>query len=90
MAEHRVWQVEWMSRPDEMEHIKHLDCLRKACALAREMSDKHDGTAVVMALDPMPEGQSGQMVTGHMEFVFGILSERAGSLENVKPPSSLR
>lgn len=52
----RIFQVEYMTRPDEREHIEQFDDLRTACRLAREMSDKHDGDAVVCALDPRPDG----------------------------------
>lgn len=82
----RVWQVEYMSRPDEQEHIRQFDDFRVACALAKEMSDKHDGTAVVVALDDMPPGDPGQRATGHIEFNFGIIGEKVGTLEGVAVP----
>lgn len=82
----RIWQVEYMTRPDEREHIEQFDCFRMACNLARVMSDKHDGSAVVMALDDMPNGEPGKQVTGHIDFSFGVVSERVGTLENVAVP----
>lgn len=82
----RIWQVEYMSRPDEREHIKQFDDFRIACTLAKEMSDKHDGYAVVMALDDMPDSEAGQQVTGHIEFGFGMVREQTGTLENVAVP----
>lgn len=82
----RIWQVEYTSRPDEREHIDQFDDFRVACNLARKMSDKHDGSSVVMALDDMPHPDPGKQVTGHIEFNFGIVGEKAGTLENVDVP----
>lgn len=75
-----------MTRPDEREHIEQFDDFRKACLLARQMSDKHDGDAVVVALDDMPDGEV--CVTGHIEFIFGMPRERVGVLANVDIPRS--
>jgi hypothetical protein len=82
----RVWQVEYMSRPDEREHIVQFTDFRIARTLARHMSDKHDGIAAVIALDDMPDGQPGSMATGHIEFLFGEVDEQVGSLEMVMVP----
>ncbi len=82
----RTWQVEYMSRSDEREHIETLDCFRRACTLAREMSDTHDGSSVVIAIDDMPDGDPGKQATGHIEFNFGIVGEKVGTLENVAVP----
>ncbi len=82
----RIWQVEYMSRPDEREHIEQFDDFRVACTLARTMSDKHEGSAVVMALDDMPHEDPGKHVTGHIDFNFGIVGEKTGTLENVAVP----
>jgi hypothetical protein len=83
----RIFQVEYMTRPDEREHIEQFDDFRKACRLAREMSDKHDGDAVVCALDPMSDPRDpGLQATGHIEFVFGMPRDQVGTLENVTVP----
>lgn len=81
----RIFQVEYMTRPDEREHIEQFDDLREACWLARSMSDKHDGDAVVCALDPRPNGD-GTDATGHIEFVFGMVNEQVGTLANIAVP----
>jgi hypothetical protein len=80
----REWQVEWMSRPDEREHVVTASDFREACILAKTMSNKHEGTAVVIALDDRPDGD-GKHATGHMEFNFGILGERVGVLDKASP-----
>lgn len=82
----RIWQVEYMSRPDEREHIEQFDDFRVACNLARQMSDKHDSDAVVIAIDHMPDGQPGKVATGHIDFAFGIVGEKVGTLQNVAVP----
>lgn len=83
----RIFQVEYMTRPDEREHIEQFDCFRKACRLAREMSDRHDGDAVVVALDPMPDPRdTGLQAMGHIDFVFGMPREKVGVLENLSIP----
>lgn len=84
--EMRIWQVEYMSRPDEREHIEQFDDFRVACNRAREMSDKHDGSSVVIAIDDMPNNQPGQMATGHIDFTFGIVGEKVWALANVAIP----
>ena len=81
----RIWQIEYMTRPDEREHIEQFDDFREAHRKAREMSDKHDCDSVVMALDPMPDGY-GQVVTGHMEYRFGMRGEREGSCAKMDWP----
>lgn len=81
----REWQVEYMSRPDETDHVVACADFRQACLLARRMSDKHDGFAVVVALDDRPEG--GNTASGHIEFNFGIPGERVGCLEKVDLPA---
>jgi hypothetical protein len=82
----RIWQVEYMSRPDEREHIEQFDDFRVACNLARDMSDKHAGATVVVALDDLPDGEREQHVTGRIEFIFGIVYAQIGTLENVDVP----
>lgn len=82
----RTFQVEYMTRPDEVDHIESFDDFRQACKRAKEMSDKHDGSSVVVALDPMPNGEKGLMSSGHIEFVFGVARERVGTLEKVAIP----
>jgi hypothetical protein len=77
-----------MSRPDEREHIEQFDDFRVACDLARQMSDKYDSDAQVVALDDMPDGQPGCCATGHIEFIFGIVGMKAGTLEKVAVPST--
>lgn len=73
-----------MSRPDEREHIEITRDFREACALAREMSDRYDGSSVVCALDERPDG--GKQATGHIEFTFGLVAEKVGTLEFVDVP----
>lgn len=83
----RIFQVEYMIRPDETEHIEQFDDLRKACKLAREMSDKHDTGAVVVVLDDPPSNSDlDHLVIGHIEFMFGMVKERVGSMKRVKVP----
>jgi hypothetical protein len=81
----REWQVEYMSRPVERHHVQPVRDFREACLLARKMSDKFDGSATVTALDDRPEG--GKAATGHIEFSFGIPTEKVGCLSTVAIPS---
>lgn len=82
----REWQVEYMSRPAEHNHVQPCQDFREACLLARQMSEKHDGTAFVVALDDMPDNEEGKVATGHIAFTFGILGERVGCLSAVDVP----
>lgn len=63
------YQVEYMSRPDEREYIVPFPSLDGAKAFAREMSEKHDGSATVVALAKREDG--GMNAVGHIEYVFG-------------------
>jgi hypothetical protein len=83
----RIFQVEYMTRPAERGHIEQFDDLRKACRLAREMSDKHDSDAVVVALDDMPDEEPGMVATGHIELVFGMPREQVGTLAGLAYPT---
>ena len=71
------YQVEYMSRPDELEHIVPYDSFVAASAFAKEMSDKHDGCSVVVAL----RKRGGRyQACGHVEFVFGMEQVRVGRI----------
>jgi hypothetical protein len=48
--------------------------------------DKHDSSAVVIAIDEMPGDDPGQTATGHIEFTAGIAGEQVGTLANVGVP----
>lgn len=78
-----TYQVEYTSRPDEREHIVPVPSLRKACDIARQMSDRHDGIAIVVAMDTLPDmdGDSVLQSVGHVEYVFGIRQPPVGRLQ---------
>lgn len=79
------YQVEYMSRPDEQDHVVFWGSnYRKACEFAKRMSDEHDGSACVFALDEVA-GRNGEKVTqvvGHISYTFGIRDEATGVLRD--------
>lgn len=78
-----------MTRPDETDRVEQFSCFRAACSKAKDMSDKHCGSAVVIALDDVPDGDKGKTSTGHIEFNFGVVGEKVGSLEKVDVPKEI-
>lgn len=79
MTERLTYQVEYMSRPDERDHVVPCPTYRQACALARRMSDEHDGTAYVVAMDDVEtEGGPCFQAVGHVSYVFGVRNELEG------------
>lgn len=79
-----TYQVEYMSRPDEIDHvIPYGGDYRGACSFARRMSDKHDGSAYVVALREVEdEGGKRTMAVGHIVYVFGMRNEVEGELKS--------
>ncbi len=79
-----TYQVEYMTRPDETDIIKDMGTnLKGACDLARRMSDKHDGSAYVVALRYNHE-KRGVEAVGHIVYWSGVRSEVEGVLKDAK------
>ncbi len=78
--------MDYMSRPDEIERVEECPDFRSACTLARRMSDQHNGTAAVIAIDYRSERSDDCSVAGHVEFFCGMVSEKVGALEGVDIP----
>lgn len=75
------YQVEYMSRPDETDHVEEYGSnLTAAKTFAKRMSDKHDGSAYVVALRFNPT-KHGTEAVGHIVYCFGIQSESEGVLK---------
>lgn len=74
----RTYQVEYMTRPDEVEHIKSFGTdLEAAKKFARQMSDKHDGSSALVAIDRR-KSDDAIMTVGHIDYMFGIQDETTG------------
>lgn len=67
-----TYQVEYMSRPDERDHAISFESYSAACNLARRMSDKHDGSAYVIAYEETGHGALARIeAVGAVTYVFG-------------------
>lgn len=79
------YQVEYMSRTDEIDHVvPYGDKFAAACAFAKRMSDKHDGTAYVVAIKELTDsfGTTKTVTEGHVAYTFGIKSDADGVFAN--------
>ena len=78
-----TYQVEYMSRPDEVDHVRDFGAdYRGACNFARRMSDKHDGSAYVVAMQEIArEGERRTEAVGHIIYVFGVRSDVDGVIK---------
>lgn len=80
----RTYQVDWFNRTTEKDMVSLFEDFRQAHLFAKRMSDFNDASAVIIALDDLPDG--GQVASGHMEYTFGIRGERTGCLADVDWP----
>jgi len=80
----RQFQVEYMSRPDERGHVEVLSDYRSAFLRAKDMSDKHDGHAVMTIVDL--DDRDVANIVGEIEFMFGIEQERTGVMRSLATP----
>jgi len=69
------YQVEFYDREQEKDRVVWFEgAYQKACSCARRMSDKHDGSAFVVAMDR----DDADNQVGHVVYVFGKRDEVSG------------
>jgi hypothetical protein len=77
----QFYQVDYMSRPDEVERSKEFRSKQEAMDFAAKMSDEHDGLAVLYDMRPNAEGIDD--IVGEVEYAFGDPVSSAGTLAGV-------